>query len=124
MPGLFLSRSRPWLWATAAEGGLKSAPVSRLRGADPHRLSSYARSAFSSFACSWRTVTGKPDRTRKSGNVRLGDQPTNRDIIARKRTHHSKRGGLAFEDQDSKGIRRPVHGRVVQTAAQFAFGRT
>jgi hypothetical protein len=42
MPGLFLPRSRPWLWATAAEGGLEPAPVSRFRGAYPHRISSYA----------------------------------------------------------------------------------
>ena len=37
--------------------GLKPAPVSRFRGARPHRLNSYARSALASFACSWRTIT-------------------------------------------------------------------
>jgi hypothetical protein len=42
MPSLFLPRSRPWLWATAAEGGLEPAPASRFRGALPHRLNSYA----------------------------------------------------------------------------------
>jgi len=42
LPGLFLPRSRPWLLTTAAEGGLKPAPVSRFRGAFPHRLSSCA----------------------------------------------------------------------------------
>src|ERR1700747_1794633 len=38
MPGLFFPRSRPWLWATAAEGGLEPAPVSRFRRASPHRI--------------------------------------------------------------------------------------
>src|SRR5215472_15225140 len=63
MPDLFLPRSRPWHLTTAAEGGLKSAPASRLRGAVPHQLSSYASSSLARFVCSWRTVTGKPDIT-------------------------------------------------------------
>ena len=49
MPGLFLPRSRPWLWATAAEGGLEPAPVSRFRGAYPHQLSSYALLGLTAF---------------------------------------------------------------------------
>src|SRR5260370_11757079 len=49
MPGLFLPRSRPWLWATAAEGGLEPAPVSRFRGASPHRISSYALLGLTAF---------------------------------------------------------------------------
>jgi hypothetical protein len=66
-PGLFLPRSRPWHLTTAAEGGLKPAPVSRFRGARPHRLNSYARSALASFACSWRTITRLlfPSRSRE-----------------------------------------------------------
>ncbi len=46
LPGLFLPRSRPWLLTTAAEGGLKPAPVSRFRGALPHRFNSYALEAL------------------------------------------------------------------------------
>src|ERR1700722_767210 len=49
MPSLFLPRSRPWLWATAAEGGLEPAPASRFRGALPHRLNSYALLGLSAF---------------------------------------------------------------------------
>jgi hypothetical protein len=45
------------------EGGLKPAPVGRLRGADPHRLSSCARSALASFACSWRTDVANSEVT-------------------------------------------------------------
>src|SRR5215831_9171316 len=41
-PSLFLPRSRPWLLAKAAEGGLESAPASRLRGAFPHQSNSCA----------------------------------------------------------------------------------
>src|SRR5215472_3499263 len=63
MPDLFLPRSRPWHLTTAAEGGLKSAPASRLRGAVPHQLSSYASSSLARFVCSWRTMTGKPEVT-------------------------------------------------------------
>jgi len=47
-------------WPQPPKGGLKSAPVSRLRGADPHRLSSHACSALASFARSQRTATGNP----------------------------------------------------------------
>src|ERR1700731_5475602 len=75
MPGLFLPRSRPWLWATAAEGGLEPAPVSRFRGASPHRISSYALlglTAFHAHGARWsanRTLLSsawlrpRPDRT-------------------------------------------------------------
>jgi hypothetical protein len=38
----FPKRSLPWLFTNAALGGLKPAPVSRLRGARPHLLHSYA----------------------------------------------------------------------------------
>ena len=38
----FPKRSLPWLFTSAALGGLKPAPVSRLRGAYPHLLRSYA----------------------------------------------------------------------------------
>ena len=38
----FPKRSLPWLFTNAALGGLKPAPVSRLRGARPHLLCSYA----------------------------------------------------------------------------------
>jgi hypothetical protein len=77
MPGLFLPRSRPWLWATAAEGGLEPAPVSRFRGASPHRISSYALLGLG-LSRSWRTMVGNsylgitsgvarnPPRTQKS----------------------------------------------------------
>ncbi|MGW8223591.1 MAG: hypothetical protein ACWGP1_15705, partial [Syntrophobacteria bacterium] len=37
----FPKRSPPWLLTTAALGGLKSAPASRLRGAHPHLLHSF-----------------------------------------------------------------------------------
>ena len=62
-PGLFLPRSRPWHLTTAAEGGLDPAPASRFRGAFPHRINSYTRSALVSFSCSWRTITVQPDIT-------------------------------------------------------------
>jgi putative ABC transport system permease protein len=48
---------------TAAEGGLEPAPVSRLRGASPHRSSSYTHWALLSPLRSWRTVIGVTDRT-------------------------------------------------------------
>ena len=67
MPGLFLLRSRPWLLTTAAEGGLESAPVSGLRGADPHRLSSYARSAL--FRLRARGALLPPARTNGFENL-------------------------------------------------------
>src|SRR5215469_3680179 len=74
MPDLFLPRSRPWHLTTAAEGGLKSAPASRLRGAVPHQLSSYASSSLARFVCSWRTMTGKPEIMPDCGtNFRLAD---------------------------------------------------
>jgi hypothetical protein len=38
----FPKRSLPWLFTNAALGGLKPAPASRLRGARPHLLCSYA----------------------------------------------------------------------------------
>jgi hypothetical protein len=38
----FPKRSLPWLFTNAALGGLKPAPASRLRGAHPHLLCSYA----------------------------------------------------------------------------------
>src|ERR1019366_6974661 len=62
-PGLFLPRSRPWLLSTAAEGGLEPAPVSRFRGARPHRSNSYALLGLSAFRthgtqCSWRVDLG------------------------------------------------------------------
>jgi hypothetical protein len=38
----FPKRSQPWLFTNAALGGLKPAPASRLRGANPHLLCSYA----------------------------------------------------------------------------------
>ena len=38
----FPKRSLPWLFTNAALGGLKPAPASRLRGALPHLLCSYA----------------------------------------------------------------------------------
>jgi hypothetical protein len=38
----FPKRSLPWLFTIAALGGLKPAPASRLRGAFPHLLCSYA----------------------------------------------------------------------------------
>ena len=49
----FPQRSLPWLLATAAWGGLKPAPVSRIRGAVPHLLCSYAH--FILKVRSWRT---------------------------------------------------------------------
>src|SRR6266403_525859 len=49
LPSLFLPRSRPSLLATAAEGGLKPAPVSRFRGAYPHQSSSCALLSVFSF---------------------------------------------------------------------------
>ena len=51
--GPFPQRSPPWLLTTAAWGGLKPAPVSRLRGALPHLLCSYAH--FMLKVRSWRT---------------------------------------------------------------------
>ena len=63
MPGLFLPRSRPWLWTTAAEGGLKPAPASRFRGAYPHRISSYTLLGLVGLLRSWRTIVGNPHLT-------------------------------------------------------------
>src|ERR1700722_62441 len=74
MPSLFLPRSRPWLWATAAEGGLEPAPASRFRGALPHRLNSYALLGLSAFRAhgalspAIRKFRGEPGR-----NVRIAD---------------------------------------------------
>jgi hypothetical protein len=77
MPSLFLPRSRPWLWATAAEGGLEPAPASRFRGVLPHRLNSYALLGLSAFRAhgalspailNFRGGNGSP-------NVRIADQP-------------------------------------------------
>ena len=50
--GLFLPCSLPQLLPAAAGGGLEPAPVSRFRGASPHRLLSYAKesSVADSFA--------------------------------------------------------------------------
>src|SRR5215831_6120629 len=60
-PGLFLPRSRPWLLAKAAEGGLEPAPASRFRGADPHQLNSCAPpQPFGRLLCSWHTITAIP----------------------------------------------------------------
>ena len=50
----FPKRSLPWLFANAALGGLKPAPASRLRGAFPHLLRSYAH--FYTKVRSWRTI--------------------------------------------------------------------
>src|SRR5712691_8510903 len=56
-PGLFLLRSRPGLWTTAAGGGLAPAPASRFRGASPQRWHRGAlRRLFQPSSCSWRTV--------------------------------------------------------------------
>src|SRR5215469_10343698 len=58
-PSLFLPRSRPWLLAKAAEGGLESAPASRFRGADPHQLNSCAPpQPFGCLLCWWHTIVG------------------------------------------------------------------
>src|SRR5262249_12363770 len=58
-PSLFLPRSRPWLLAKAAEGGLEPAPASRLRGAYPHQSNSCAPpQPFGCLLCSWHTVVG------------------------------------------------------------------
>src|ERR1035438_864464 len=54
-PGLFLLCSRPWLLTTAAGGGLEPTPVSRFRGACPHRSSSYTHWALLGPLRSWRT---------------------------------------------------------------------
>ena len=54
----FPKRSLPWLFTNAALGGLKPAPVSRLRGARPHLLCSYAH--FILKVRSWRT-SGRPE---------------------------------------------------------------
>src|SRR5262249_40621813 len=63
IPSLFLPRSRPWLLAKAAEGGLESAPASRLRGAYPHQSNSCAPpQPFGCLLCSWHTVVGKPEK--------------------------------------------------------------
>ncbi len=50
LPGLFLPCSRPWLLTTAAGGDLEPAPVSRFRGACPHRYCSYVHWALRPFA--------------------------------------------------------------------------
>src|SRR5262249_36595920 len=61
-PSLFLPRSRPWLLATAAEGGLEPAPASRLRGAYPHQSNRCAPpQPFGCLLCSWHTIVGVPD---------------------------------------------------------------
>src|ERR1017187_2314880 len=60
-PDLFLPRSRPWLLTTAAGGGLEPAPVSRFRGASPHRSSSYTHRALLGPLRSWRTIIGVAD---------------------------------------------------------------
>src|SRR6266568_9263457 len=51
-----IPHSRPWLLSTAAKGGLKPAPVSRFRGAYPHRLSSYALLSLHGLSRSWHTI--------------------------------------------------------------------
>ena len=56
LPGLFLLRSRPWLFTTAARGGLKPTPASRFRGALPHQSSSYALRQPALHLCSWHTT--------------------------------------------------------------------
>src|SRR6516164_11675748 len=57
-PSLFLPRSRPWLLAKAAEGGLEPAPASRLRGAYPHQSNSCAPpQPFGCLLCSWHTAS-------------------------------------------------------------------
>src|SRR5215472_7638078 len=63
-PGLFRLRSRPWLLSTAARGGLEPAPVSRFRGAVPHRLSSYTHWALLGPLRSWRTIIATPGARR------------------------------------------------------------
>jgi hypothetical protein len=57
-PRLFPKRSPPWLFTRAALGGLKPAPVSRLRGAFPHSLRSSAHPQMNlcPSARSWRTL--------------------------------------------------------------------
>ena len=50
----FPKRSLPWLFTSAALGGLKPAPVRRLRGARPHLLCSCAH--FMLKVRSWRTT--------------------------------------------------------------------
>src|SRR5450631_3390328 len=75
MPGLFLPRSRPWLWATAAErwfGTCSCKPIPRglpssdkqLRAIRPHGLSR-----------SWRTITGNPEITPFSWLASAEEQP-------------------------------------------------
>src|SRR5262249_11932206 len=66
-PSLFLPRSRPWLLAKAAEGGLEPAPASRLRGASPHQSNSCAPpQPFGCLLCSWHTVVGYSYKCPKS----------------------------------------------------------
>ena len=61
----FPHRSRPWLFTSAAGGGLQPPPARRLRGACPHRVCRMAASEClrptHSFVPSWRTVIGVSD---------------------------------------------------------------
>src|SRR5262249_8529616 len=73
-PSLFLPRSRPWLLAKAAEGGLEPAPASRLRGASPHQSNSCAPpQPFGCLLCSWHTEVGKPEGAGINRHV-VGDE--------------------------------------------------
>src|SRR5262249_6761788 len=72
-PSLFLPRSRPWLLAKAAEGGLEPAPASRLRGAYPHQSNSCAPpQPFGRLLCSWHTIVGIPYKWICCGSRRQG----------------------------------------------------
>jgi len=75
-PSLFLPRSRPWLLAKAAEGGLESAPASRLRGAYPHQSNSCAPpQPFGCLLCSWHTIVGIPYKCPQTRNGELPLSP-------------------------------------------------
>ena len=60
LAGPFPQRSPPWLLTTAAWGALGPAPASRLRGAHPHLLCSYAH--FILKVRSWRTWSNHKNR--------------------------------------------------------------
>ena len=73
MPGLFLPCSRPWLLTTAAGGDLEPAPVSRFRGACPHRYCSYEHWALRPFAL---VAHGEwPRGISPRGSLRTGLEP-------------------------------------------------
>src|SRR5208337_3194247 len=56
----------PWLLTTAAGGGLEPAPVSRFRGACPHRSSSYTHWTLLGPLRSWRTIVSIPNHLEAS----------------------------------------------------------